>query len=97
MKAAKPRPPARRKRSIGWALLGAMARFVLYLAPFVIAAGVAYFGYVDRLVREQFEGKRWALPASHCQSPRGRCPEVSAPAAPCAVADNSRDYLRHMA
>ncbi len=63
MKAAKPRPPARRKRSIGWALLGAMARFVLYLAPFVIAAGVAYFGYVDRLVREQFEGKRWALPA----------------------------------
>lgn len=38
-------------------------RFFLYLAPFVLAALVAYVGYQDRLVREQFEGKRWALPA----------------------------------
>ncbi len=44
-------------------LFAAVFRFVLYLTPFVLAAILAYVGYQDRLVREQFEGKRWALPA----------------------------------
>jgi len=35
----------------------------LLLTPFVLAAIAAYMGYQDRMVREQFEGKRWALPA----------------------------------
>ena len=42
-------------RSILW--------FIVFLTPFVVAVGVAYVGYQDRVVREQFEGKRWALPA----------------------------------
>lgn len=52
------RRPAKRP-----SLLASVFRFFLYLTPFVLAALVAYVGFQDRLVREQFEGKRWALPA----------------------------------
>jgi penicillin-binding protein 1B len=40
-----------------------LRRLVFYTAPFFLALLVAYLGYQDYMVREQFEGKRWALPA----------------------------------
>ena len=52
-------PSARRSRSLS----GSLVRLLVLLIPFVLAAAVAYVGYQDRMVREQFEGKRWALPA----------------------------------
>ncbi len=52
-------PSGRRSRSLS----GALVRLLVLLIPFVLAAAVAYVGYQDRMVREQFEGKRWALPA----------------------------------
>jgi penicillin-binding protein 1B len=42
---------------------GSIFRFFLYLTPFVLAVVVAYVGSQDQWVREQFEGKRWELPA----------------------------------
>jgi len=57
---SRPIPPLKRRRP---SLFGLIGRFFLYLTPFALAAIVAYVGYQDRLVREQFEGKRWALPA----------------------------------
>jgi penicillin-binding protein 1B len=41
----------------------AFRRFLVMAAPFLLAALVVYLGYQDYTVREQFEGKRWALPA----------------------------------
>lgn len=38
-------------------------RLLFFTAPFVLALLVAYVAYQDYMVREQFEGKRWALPA----------------------------------
>ncbi|MGZ8246476.1 penicillin-binding protein 1B [Methylomagnum sp.] len=38
-------------------------RLLFFTAPFVLAGLVAYVAYQDYVVREQFEGKRWALPA----------------------------------
>jgi len=54
-------PPREKKKPRSF--FSGIGRFFLYLTPFVLAAVVAYVGYQDRLVREQFEGKRWALPA----------------------------------
>jgi penicillin-binding protein 1B len=39
------------------------------VTPFVIAGVGAYVALEDRIVREQFEGKRWALPARVYASP----------------------------
>jgi penicillin-binding protein 1B len=44
-------------------LTASFRRLLFFAAPFVLAALVAYLGYQDYMVREQFEGKRWALPA----------------------------------
>jgi len=44
-------------------------RILLYLSPFVIAIAVGYLAYEDYIVRQQFEGKRWALPARVYASP----------------------------
>lgn len=44
-------------------LIRSIGRVVFFTAPFVLALGVAYVAYQDHVVREQFEGKRWALPA----------------------------------
>jgi penicillin-binding protein 1B len=44
-------------------LLSPIKRFALISAPFVCAALLAYFAYLDFTIRQQFEGKRWALPA----------------------------------
>lgn len=41
----------------------ALRRLILFSAPFLIALFVVYLGYQYYTVREQFEGKRWALPA----------------------------------
>lgn len=62
-KPSKGRRAVRRNKKKPRSLVGAVGRFLLYLTPFVLALVVAYVGYQDRLVREQFEGKRWALPA----------------------------------
>jgi len=42
---------------------------LFFTTPFVIALLVAYFAYLYYTVREQFEGKRWALPARVFASP----------------------------
>jgi len=62
MRAERSRPVLPRKRR-RISLFGYIGRFLLLFTPFVLAGLVAYVGYQDRLVREQFEGKRWALPA----------------------------------
>ncbi|WP_246628461.1 penicillin-binding protein 1B [Methylomagnum ishizawai] len=49
--------PARRRPS------GGFRRLLVLAAPFLIAGFMAYIAYLDYTVREQFEGKRWALPA----------------------------------
>lgn len=54
------RPP---ERASGNILVTLLTRVLLFTAPFVAALAVAYFVYLDQQVREQFEGKRWALPA----------------------------------
>ena len=65
MKAAKSRghPPHRSRQPPKRSPLASIGRGFLYALPFLLAGLVAYFGYQDRLVREQFEGKRWELPA----------------------------------
>ncbi len=62
-KSGRGRRLARREQKKPRSFFSSIVRFFLYLTPFVLAAVVAYVGYQDRLVREQFEGKRWALPA----------------------------------
>jgi len=44
-------------------------RLTLFCVPFVVVAAVGYIGYQDHFVRQQFEGKRWALPAHVYASP----------------------------
>jgi penicillin-binding protein 1B len=39
------------------------SRILFIVLPFALAVAVAYVAYQDQQVREQFEGKRWALPA----------------------------------
>lgn len=46
-----------------------LKRLILVLTPFLIVAFVGYIGYQDYTVRQQFEGKRWALPARVYASP----------------------------
>ena len=54
----------RKPKSFGLlSLFAPLFWFLLILAPFLVAGGAAYLAYQDRVVREQFEGKRWALPA----------------------------------
>lgn len=60
----------RKKRSSTWSFLSTSFRRVLvYLSPFVVAGAVGYLAYVDHTVRQQFEGKRWSLPARVYASP----------------------------
>ncbi|CAL1240702.1 penicillin-binding protein 1B [Candidatus Methylocalor cossyra] len=40
-----------------------LRRSAFYAAPFLLAMLVAYLAYQDYAIRQQFEGKRWALPA----------------------------------
>ena len=64
MKAQRPRKASRpRSRSRKPGMLVLLLGLILSVAPFVIASLVAYVGYQDRVIRDQFEGKRWALPA----------------------------------
>ena len=54
----------RKKRPATLSFLGAsFRRIVLYFSPFLIAIIVGYLAYEDHIVRQQFEGKRWSLPA----------------------------------
>lgn len=67
MRASRQRhPKARKTRSRFSGLIG---RIFIFVTPFLLAVLVAYVGYEDRLVRDQFEGKRWALPARVFASP----------------------------
>ena len=46
-----------------------LGRLTLLALVLVIAAGGAYYLYLDRLVSHQFEGRRWTLPAHVYASP----------------------------
>ncbi|WP_133716821.1 penicillin-binding protein 1B [Methylocaldum gracile] len=61
--------PRKKRSSILSFLNASFRRIVLYLSPFVIAIIVGYLAYVDHTVRQQFEGKRWSLPARVYASP----------------------------
>ncbi len=50
-------------RSLGWRLLGLALRIVL-LVTVVVGLALAFYGvHLDQIIREKFEGQRWALPA----------------------------------
>jgi penicillin-binding protein 1B len=64
----RPPPPKQRPRpyskpTAGPARKKPWRRLLLAATPFALAGFVAYLAYLDHTVREQFEGKRWALPA----------------------------------
>jgi penicillin-binding protein 1B len=67
----------RKRRSAGagrifpaWSfVIGVLRRIAVPLIPIVLVALVGYIGYQDYFVRQQFEGKRWALPARVYASP----------------------------
>lgn len=46
-----------------------LRRIFFFSAPFLLALILAYVAYQDYTVREQFEGKRWALPATVYAAP----------------------------
>lgn len=54
------KPP---RRGLFGSLLSSGFWTLVWLMPFVLALVAATAAYQDRLVRDQFEGKRWALPA----------------------------------
>ncbi|MCX8050011.1 MAG: penicillin-binding protein 1B [Methylohalobius sp.] len=69
-----PLPPARKRRFRGRRKainpLKTLANKALWLAfLLVLGALMVYLGYLDRLIRTQFEGRRWALPASVYAAP----------------------------
>lgn len=51
------------KNSFRFSLPRPLKRSALILSPFLLAGAIAYVAYQDYTVRQQFEGKRWALPA----------------------------------
>lgn len=51
-----------RTRDRHW-LLTPVKRLVWLVSPFILGALIAYLAYQDFTVRQQFEGKKWALPA----------------------------------
>ena len=51
------------KPSLLWALVAPLFWLGATVAPFLLAGVVAYVALEDQIVRQQFEGKRWALPA----------------------------------
>lgn len=64
MATRKRRPQNRKNRpSFLRSLLAPFFWLFITVTPFVIAGLGAYVALEDRIVREQFEGKRWALPA----------------------------------
>lgn len=52
-----------RRPSLILALLGPFFWLAVTVTPFLMAGLAAYVALEDHIVREQFEGKRWALPA----------------------------------
>jgi len=63
------RAPRKKRLSILSVLSASFRRIVLYVSPFLIAIVVGYLAYEDHIVRQQFEGKRWSLPARVYASP----------------------------
>lgn len=57
------RRPSAKSRLFRVLLLSPIKRLALISAPFVAAVLLAYFAYQDFTIRQQFEGKKWALPA----------------------------------
>ena len=55
--------PQARKPSLLWALFAPLFWLGVTVVPFLLAGIVAYVALEDQIVRQQFEGKRWALPA----------------------------------
>ena len=64
----KKKPPSSHKPVSG-IFVRSVRRMVFFTAPFLLALLLAYLAYQDYTVREQFEGKRWALPARVYASP----------------------------
>lgn len=68
-----PRPQKRRPRTqpSGYRalFLTPLKRLALLGAPLVLAVLVAYLAYQDFTIRQQFEGKKWALPAKVYATP----------------------------
>ncbi len=58
-----------RKKSVNFHLPGWLKRPLLVLTPVVIVGLALYVGYLDYTVRQQFEGKRWSLPAKVYANP----------------------------
>jgi penicillin-binding protein 1B len=57
-----PRAVKRTRRSSGF-LAGGLKRWTLWLLLPAIVLFLVYLAYLDHTVRQQFEGKRWSLPA----------------------------------
>jgi penicillin-binding protein 1B len=63
MKIHRPGSPATGRAAIRSAFVNLFKRLAILVIPVLVAALVGYIGYQDYFVRQQFEGKRWALPA----------------------------------
>jgi penicillin-binding protein 1B len=70
MKQKKRSAPSNTSVSIGSATFSIIKRLALPLAPVVLVVMLGYLGYQDYYIRQQFEGKRWALPARVYASPQ---------------------------
>ncbi|QSA97444.1 penicillin-binding protein 1B [Methylococcus sp. EFPC2] len=62
-----PATPVAKPPKAGWPAW--LKRLLFLVVPPLLVALVAYVGYQDYSVRQQFEGKRWALPARVYASP----------------------------
>jgi len=62
-KSAKSRKTSPRKKTSKQKKTGLWARFFIKLSILFIVISALYIVYLDRIVVNQFEGKRWALPA----------------------------------
>lgn len=55
---SKPGKPKQRKAMSPW-----LKKLLLFPLPFLLVGFLAFIAYEDYIVRQQFEGKRWSLPA----------------------------------
>lgn len=62
-------PVVAKKRGAFLAIPAKLKWLILLVSPFLIVGLVGYVGYQDYIVRQHFEGKRWALPARVYASP----------------------------
>ncbi len=68
-KTTKRKRKAKQKPSLRKKTWNVIKKPVLKLSALLVFIFVCYLGYLDYTVREQFEGKRWAIPARVYASP----------------------------